>query len=210
MRLLTAYTEVLVFHDVKQRCSLLIVATRDLRLREMKITYHVAASRDGFIARENGDVSWLEEMAVSPEEAGLAEFFHSIDGLVMGRNTYDFVFQYGSWPYEDKPTWVCTSRDLEPLAGASLIVVGSIDEAVNGAASRGVEHLWLVGGGQLASDFLKKRLITHLTVSEMPIDLGSGIALFADHELDDVACKERKVTKKNGFRQIELVVSMDA
>ena len=86
----------------------------------MRITYSVAASVDGFIAREDGDVSWLDEMNIDSNGTGLEEFFRSIGGLVMGRKTYDFVFNYGSWPYEDKPTWVCTHSDIEPLEGANL------------------------------------------------------------------------------------------
>ena len=172
----------------------------------MKITYCAAASLDGFIAREDGDVSWLDEMNIGANETGLVEFFGSIDGLVMGRNTYDFVFNYGSWPYEDKPTWICTHTDLEPLEGANLIVVGDIDDVVSGATKKGIEHLWLVGGGRLASSFLAKGLITHLSISEMPIKLESGIPLFSDHKLEDIVPEERHVTTKAGFRQIAIAL----
>lgn len=175
----------------------------------MKITYYVAASLDGFIARADGDVSWLDEMSLSADETDLEEFFGTVDGLVMGRNTYDFVFNYGSWPYEDKPTWVCTSRDLQPLEGANLIVVGNTDDVIGGATIRGCEHLWLVGGGRLASAFMAKGLITKVSISEMPIELGSGIPLFSDHRLGDIAFKERNVIKKKGFRQIEIILEND-
>ncbi|MEM9450936.1 MAG: dihydrofolate reductase family protein [Cyanobacteria bacterium P01_E01_bin.6] len=172
----------------------------------MKITYSVAASRDGFIAREDGDVSWLDEMNIDSNETGLEEFFRSIDGLVMGRRTYDFVFNYGSWPYENKPTWVCTHSALQPIEGANLIVVGDIDNVVNGAVTRGIEHLWLVGGGQLASSFLAKGLITNLSIAEMPIKLERGIPLFSNHKLDDIAIEQRNVIQKDGFRQIEIAL----
>lgn len=172
----------------------------------MKITYYVAASLDGFIARVDGDVSWLDELNLGGDETDLEEFFGTVDGLVMGRNTYDFVFDYGSWPYEDKLTWVCTSRDLQPLEGANLIVAGNIDDVIGGAASRGCEHLWLVGGGRLASAFMAKGLITNVSISEMPIELGSGIPLFSDHRLRDIAFEERNVIEKKGFRQIEIIL----
>ncbi|MBE9070397.1 dihydrofolate reductase [Leptolyngbya cf. ectocarpi LEGE 11479] len=172
----------------------------------MKITYAAATSLDGFIAKDNGDVSWLEEMNIDKNETGLEEFFASIDGLIMGRNTYDFVFNYGSWPYEDKPTWVCTQSNLQPLDGANLIVVADIDDVISGATTQGLEHLWLVGGGRLASSFLTKGLITHVSISEMPIKLESGIPLFSDHKLEDIIATERNVIEKNGFRQIEIVI----
>ena len=173
----------------------------------MKITYAAATSRDGFIAQEDGDVSWLDEINIDPNETGLEEFFASIDGLVMGRKTYDFVYNYGSWPYEDKPTWICTHSDLQPLEGANLVVVADIDDVVSGAASRGIKHLWLVGGGVLASSFLSKGLITNLSISELPISLGSGIPLFANHKLEDISYESKNVIQKSGFRQIEIVLN---
>jgi dihydrofolate reductase len=172
----------------------------------MRITYSAASSVDGFIARENGDVSWLDAMNIPPAETGLDTFFLSIGGLVMGRNTYDFVFNYGSWPYEDKPTWVCTHYDLEPLKGANLLVVRSIDDVIRQAEQRGIGHLWLVGGGRLASSFLAKGLITHLSISEMPIRLGAGIPLFSDHMLEDIDAEERHVIQRDLFRQIEVTI----
>lgn len=144
----------------------------------MKITYSVAASSDGFIAGTNGDVSWLDDVEIDASETGLKAFFASVGGLVMGRNTYDFVSGYGSWPYENKPTWVCTGRDLEPLEGANLIAVADIEDVISGAAARGIDHLWLLGGGQLASSLLDKGLITRISVSEMPIAPESGLPLF--------------------------------
>lgn len=172
----------------------------------MRITYSVAASLDGFIAREDGDVSWLDDLNIDADEAGLKAFFRSIDGLVMGRRTYDFVFDYGSWPYEDKPTWVCTHNGLQPLAGANLLVVDDVDEVVKGATSKNIEHLWLVGGGRLASSFLAKGLITHLSISEMPITLGAGIPLFANHQLEDIALDAQEVIVKGGFRRVEMTI----
>ena len=86
----------------------------------MKITYYVATSSDGFISRENGNVSWLDEMNIDIADTGYDTFFESIDGLVMGRSTYDFILNYGAWPYGDKTTFVCTSRELKTLEGANL------------------------------------------------------------------------------------------
>ncbi len=101
----------------------------------MKITYAAAVSSDGFIAREDGDVAWLDEVDASSSQAELEEFFRGVGGLVMGRKTYDFVFNYGSWPYEDKPTWVCTSRQLERINGANLMVTADIQDVLLQAVS---------------------------------------------------------------------------
>lgn len=172
----------------------------------MKITYHAAASRDGFIARADGDVSWLDAMNLSPEETGLAEFFAGIDGLVMGRKTYDFILSYGSWPYEDKPSWVCTHSEIEVLEGATLRVASDVDTVLSQAAGLNLQHLWLVGGGQLASSFLERGLITHVRIAEMPIRLAQGIPLLSKHRLSEIDCAERQVVDKGKFRQIELTL----
>lgn len=170
----------------------------------MKITYSVATSRDGFIARKDGDVSWLEEQNIAPEDTGLAEFFSAVDGLIMGRTTYDFVFQYGTWPYEDKQTWVLTSGPLEKLDGANVRVSSSIEETISDVEQQQLQHLWLLGGGELASAFLDRQLITDVSIAEMPIDLGEGIPLFARYSLDDLTCVEKSVREKKGFRQIDI------
>lgn len=172
----------------------------------MKITYYAATSLDGFIAREDGDVSWLDDMNIDMDDTGYDDFFAGIDGLVMGRNTYDFVFNYGSWPYENKPTWVCTSRDLEILEGANLKIVKTADDVAKEAESKGLKHLWLVGGGKLASSFLEKGLLTHLSISEMPVKLESGIQLFADHQLEKLSTEKTERFQKKGFKQVEIVL----
>ena len=70
----------------------------------MKSTYYVASSLDSYIAKEDGDVSWLDDLGISPEESGYEEFYSTVDALVMGRETYDKLHEFGSWPYGDKPT----------------------------------------------------------------------------------------------------------
>ena len=172
----------------------------------MKITYYVATSLDGFIAREDGDVSWLDDMNIDMADAGYDDFFASIDGLAMGRNTYDFVFNYGSWPYGDKPTWVCTSRDLKTMEGANLKIVKTADDVIKEAESKGLKHLWLVGGGKLASSFLEKGMLTHLSISEMPVKLEAGIPLFADHKLENLSAKKTEIFQKKGFKQVEIAI----
>ncbi len=172
----------------------------------MKITYAAAVSSDGFIAREDGDVAWLDEVDASSSQAELEEFFRGVGGLVMGRKTYDFVFNYGSWPYEDKPTWVCTSRQLERINGANLMVTADIQDVLLQARQFGIEHLWLVGGGELASSFVAESLLTHVSLTQLPVVLGSGIPLFANHNLDSLPYLDRHIVEKGGCKRIEIVL----
>ncbi|MBC8400257.1 MAG: dihydrofolate reductase, partial [Candidatus Marinimicrobia bacterium] len=78
----------------------------------MKITYYVAASIDGFIARSDGSVDWLEQVNQSDEDFSYTAFYNSVDALVMGRVTYEQVLSFGDWLYPDKPTFILTSHSL--------------------------------------------------------------------------------------------------
>lgn len=140
----------------------------------MKIIYYAAASLDGFIADANDGVEWLEKVHINQQATDYDSFFASVDGLLMGRKTFDFVYNYGQWPYEDKPTWVCTSRDLPLMPGCNLQSEREPIGAIAQARSRGMEILWVVGGGHLVSGLINAGLLTHLTVSVMPILLGQG------------------------------------
>ena len=168
----------------------------------MKITYHVAASRDGFIAGKDGDVSWLDSADVGDEHFKLAEFIASVDGLILGRKSYDFLYDYGSWPYGDKPTYVFTRGKITPMTGAILEVVDSIGNFSTAASAHNYQHLWLIGGGQVASDFLDQNLITTLIIAEIPIDLGQGIPIFARHSVEQLDHADKKVIDKGTYRQI--------
>jgi dihydrofolate reductase len=179
-----------------------------LKRETMKITYYAAMSLDGYIAKEDGDVSWLDTLNIEPNESGYEEFLATVDGLVMGRNTYDFIHNYGTWPYEGKPAWVCTSRELEILEGADLSIVLTAEDVVKEAELKGVTHLWLVGGGKLASSFIESRLLTHLSISEMPIKLGKGIPFLADHRLENLPVESVETFLKKGFKQIEIALEV--
>lgn len=170
----------------------------------MKITYYCAMSKDEFIAREDGDVSFLDDLDMEQTASGYEKFFASVDGLVMGRATYDFVYDYGSWPYGNIPTWVVTSSELDPLEGANLSVVGSLDDFLGEAEAKGMQHIWLVGGGKLASAFHARNLLAHLSITEMAIELGSGIPLFSDHRLQSMETSSAESTQKKGYRQLEI------
>lgn len=170
----------------------------------MRITYHVAASEDGFIAAENGDIAWLEDADIDVAETGLVEFMTRIDGMVMGRRTYDFIVDYGSWPYGVTPAWVCTTNEIVRLDGAILTTAKSVREVLRQSTEQGLRDMWLVGGGELASSFLDQKLITDICVTQLPVRLGQGIPLFSRHRLTDLTSQSEKRTNKPGFQLIEM------
>lgn len=170
----------------------------------MKITYYVASSLDGYIAKEDGDVSWLEELDISMEDTGYDEFYSTVDALVMGRKTYEMVVSFGQWPYGDKPVWVCSSNSTDAIEGCNLQNGKTPLDVYNEA--QGVKHLWLVGGGKLAASFLEQKLLTHLSISQMPIILGGGIKLFGDLQNHIKIQRTSMEPHKSGFTQMDFLV----
>jgi dihydrofolate reductase len=167
------------------------------------VTYYVASSVDGYIAKENGDVSWLFELGIPMEETGYDEFFATVDGLVMGSKTYEMIHTFGNWPYGNKPTWVCTKSKIKSITGANIQKDTSPEDVIEEARKMKINHLWLVGGGNLAAYFIEHSLLTNILVTQMPIILGSGIKLFGSLEnTKRIQLKDCKTIFDN-FLQIE-------
>jgi dihydrofolate reductase len=173
----------------------------------MKITYYAASSLDGYIAKEDGDVSWLEELNISMADTGYDEFYSTVDALVMGRKTYEMIVSFGPWPYGNKPVWVCSSNSIDAIEGCNLQNGKTPPDVHNEAQEQGVNHLWLVGGGKLATSFLEEKLLTHLSISQMPIILGGGIRLFADLQNHIKIQRISMEPHKSGFTQMDFLVT---
>jgi len=141
----------------------------------MPVTVYIAATLDGYIADADGGVSFLDDFAGS--DHGYDAFWSSVDALLMGRSTYDFVAGVGPWPYADKPCRVMTAR---PLHDRPTDAVEAFDGAV-GEAVRDLEpaHIWAVGGGSIIAQLLGADLIDRIRLFVVPRLLGSGTRLFA-------------------------------
>ena len=143
----------------------------------MKIVLYIATSLDGYIAGADDDMSWLDAFAESGTDYGYDEFYQSVDALVMGRRTYDWIVENSEWPY-DKPAWVMTHRRLDnapETVQTSDIPVSMLCETLD---AQGYEQVWLVGGGQLVKRFLQAGRIDEFCMFIMPVLLGDGIPLF--------------------------------
>jgi dihydrofolate reductase len=158
----------------------------------MKASVFIATSLDGFIARENGGLDWLP--ADGGEPHGYVEFMATVDALVMGRKTFETVLTFGSWPFE-KPVIVLTSRPSEltaPPGALCEMMDGTPQEIVDRLAKRGMKHLYIDGGDTIRR-FLEAGLIQRVTITRIPVLLGSGIPLFGplmrDIRLEHVATR---------------------
>jgi dihydrofolate reductase len=134
----------------------------------------IGTSVDGFIARANGDIDWLTSRGDAGEDTGYEAYMGGIDHLVMGRNTYEKVLEFGFWPYEGKSVLVL-STTLES-DDVRIQVVRTLAEAraVLDASARGV----YLDGGQVVQTFMREGLVDELTVTMVPVLIGEGKPLY--------------------------------
>lgn len=164
-----------------------------------KTVYYGAASLDGYLADANDNLDWLlnyegtseheaAESAPMSEGGGYDGFYAGVRALVMGSVTYEWILDHldlaggGRWPYPGKPCWVLSSRELRLPEGDGVdvrIADAPVSE-LHGemAAAAGGGALWVVGGGNVASQFADTGLIDELIMTVVPVVLGAGKPVF--------------------------------
>ena len=151
------------------------------------VTIHMACSLDGFIARKDGSVDWLETSdefedgeTFGPEY--VEAFLTTIDCYVMGSRTYetalDFEAKGFGWSYGDKPMFVLTSRELPQIRNTVEFYSGDLGELVNGKLRPAFRSIWVVGGGAVSGACLRLGLADEIRYSMLPILIGEGISFF--------------------------------
>ncbi|HXV58181.1 MAG TPA: dihydrofolate reductase family protein [Gaiellaceae bacterium] len=168
-------------------------------LARARTIYYGACSLDGRLATADDDLDWLidyeapeyqsGEPAPMSEGGGYERFYEGVGALVMGSVTYEWILGHldvagaeGLWPYRGKPCWVLSSRELRLPEGAGVDVriadapVSELHGEMAAAAGDGV--LWVVGGGNVASQFADAGLIDELIITVVPVVLGDGKPVF--------------------------------
>ena len=162
-------------------------------MTDSRVTIHMVASLDGFIARRDGTVDWLETPdkfeggdTMTPEF--VAEFLTTIDCYVMGSRTYETALAFEAkglgWSYGDKPTFVLTSRDLPRTRDSVEFYSGDLARLVNGRLKPAFRSIWFVGGAGVAGECLRLGLADEVRYSIMPILIGDGISFFQGLDKD--------------------------
>jgi len=143
---------------------------------------YIATSLDGHIAKKDGSIDWLMEVPnPGNSDYGFSEFMDRIDGIIMGRNTFETVVSFEEWPYNKKV--FVLSKTLKSLPNGyqekAQIVCGEIKDIVESLHKEGFINVY-VDGGKTIQCFLQEDLIDELIITRIPIILGSGIPLFTD------------------------------
>jgi dihydrofolate reductase len=155
----------------------------------MKTSVYVGASLDGFIARRDGAIDWLNEaqsLVPEGEDCGYRAFMESVDALIMGRKTFEQVLTFGPWHYGDTPVIVLSHKPVSIPAQLPGTVSHSSESPrtlLQRLAGQGVKHVY-VDGGRTIQGFLAESLIDEIIITRVPIVIGDGISLFAPMEQD--------------------------
>lgn len=158
-----------------------------------RVTIHMAASLDGFIARRDGRVDWLETAdhfepgeVMAPES--VAEFLRTIDCYVMGSRTYETALGFDAkglgWPYGDTPTFVLTRRPLPRIRNTVELCSGDLQRFVEERLKPKFRSIWFVGGGMLSGECLRLGLADEIRYSILPVLIGDGVSFFEGLDLD--------------------------
>src|SRR5271156_4533713 len=168
------------------------------------VTLHVVASLDGFIARKDNSISWMDssdvyERGVADDgtEVG-AEVIGSIDCYVLGSRTYEHALELG-WPYGDTPTVVVTNRELQSTRESVEFYSGDLKRLVCEKLAPRYGNIWMVGGAMLGQSFLRLGLVDEIRLMIAPVTLGDGLHLFGDSGTEQKWHLTNVVAYKNGY-----------
>jgi dihydrofolate reductase len=144
-----------------------------------KVILYVAASVDGYLARQSGDISWLPVPAAD-QDYGYKDFYASIHTLLIGRKTYEQALTFDKFPYTDKETFVFASSDINQIAPTVRRVSEEAEKFVRTLKQNQGGAIWLVGGAQLIGSLLEGELVDEIYLFLIPTLLGDGIRLFSN------------------------------
>lgn len=171
-----------------------------------KCCVFIATSLDGYIARSDGSIDWLNDAnraVPAGEDCGYGKFMADVDALVMGRNTFEQVLAFDSWPYASTPVIVMSKRSiplpsrLPPCVSASNATPGAL---VASLTEQGAKKIY-VDGGLTIQSFLAAGLIDDITITVIPVLLGAGRPLFGPLARDVRLVHESSIAFGFGFVQ---------
>ncbi len=155
-----------------------------------RIVAYLAASADGYIARPDGDVEWLNRRPHT-EDYGMREFYSGIDTILLGRKTYDWAINYwarqgkteGQFDTTVKHYVFSRNPPARPAAGVEFVTEPVQPFAQRLRAAPG-KHIWMMGGGDLIASFLDAGELDELDIHVIPVFIGEGIPLVAPRHRD--------------------------
>jgi dihydrofolate reductase len=172
------------------------------------ITIHMVSSLDGIIAKKDNSVGWFEtvdtyDKGVTAGDA--AQFLKTIDCYVMGARTYEHARElsktYG-WAYGETPTIVLSHRDLPIERPNVQLYSGDLTNLIEERLKPKYKNVWVVGGAQLAKDFIRSKLADNIRITILSILLGEGLPFFDQLQLEQPLHLKEVTAYKNGMVEL--------
>jgi len=166
----------------------------------MRTIVYIGTSLDGFIARKDGDIDWLERFANDEAFHAYEEFISRVDAIVIGRGTFEKVLTFPSWPYTKKVFVLSSSivKAPDPVSEKVTILAKKPKELLSYLSGQGYATVY-IDGGKVIQDFLQEDLIDELIISKVPVLIGSGIPLFGHLATDLTFQHIRTEVSSNGL-----------
>jgi dihydrofolate reductase len=151
----------------------------------MKASVYIGTSLDGFIARSNGNIDWLEQYANEEAVEAYQAFMKNIDVILIGRGTFEKVLSFPTWPYDKKVFVLSTTLKELPRALQEKVSILSMNppKLLDHLSRLGFSSVY-VDGGKVIQSFLREDLIDVLIISKVPVLIGSGLSLFGELNVD--------------------------
>ncbi|RLQ97403.1 dihydrofolate reductase family protein [Falsibacillus albus] len=152
--------------------------------KKRNIVLYIAASLDGYIAREDDSLDWLFKVEGEGDN-GYSDFYGSVDSILIGRKTYDWVMEHekGNFPYKDKDCYVFSNTESDDHEYVKFIN-GDIAAFSKQLKNQPGNNIWLVGGGGVIHSFMKEKLIDEIRLTVAPTIIGKGIPLFSKGDFE--------------------------
>lgn len=148
---------------------------------EKKVILYIATSLDGYIAGENDNLDFLKVVEKEGEDYGYSEFIKSVDTVIIGRKTYDWIMHHvPEFIHADKETYVITRSKKQPT-GKIRYFGGNLNDLVKKLKTEKGKNIFCDGGAEIVNELLKHNLIDEFIISVIPVLLGSGTRLYNDN-----------------------------
>ncbi|TGK77577.1 dihydrofolate reductase [Leptospira noumeaensis] len=170
----------------------------------IKYKAFIATSLDGFIARTDGSIDWLtsKEYIIENNDFGYSSFMANIDCIIMGRATFETVLTFKTYPFESIPVFVLTRNQNYKYESHFPIQIfhGTLNDLNSALEEKQIRSAY-IDGGLVIQSFLDKSMLNEITITQVPILLGSGLPLFTNCKQEIKLKHIRTLPFPNGFVQ---------
>ncbi|QCR33078.1 dihydrofolate reductase family protein [Lysinibacillus sp. SGAir0095] len=154
--------------------------------KKRKLVVFIATTLDGYIATKEDSLEWLFKVEGDGDN-GYSEFYETVDTVVMGKRTYDWLMEQDleEFPYKNKECYVFTRSTLKNTEDV-IFVNEDVTKFAEKRMNQDGKSIWIVGGGELLHSFIEEKLVDEFIITIAPTLLGNGIPLFkkGDDQLD--------------------------